>query len=83
MRSVKRSVYRLFNCCREELLQYVNLQGGHALGEYTTSDEAIAGQVDVLLDVICPESEDPDFCMENLPALWGALSKAIFSEYWQ
>merc|ERR1719516_3333 len=28
-------------------------EGGAALGEYTTSDEAIAGQVEVLLGAIC------------------------------
>merc|ERR1712021_252455 len=41
-----------------------------ALSAYTTSEEAIAGQVDVLVGVICPETEDPDFCTENLPAFW-------------
>merc|ERR1711892_1528889 len=43
-------------------------EGSQALSDYTTSEEATAGQVDILVGVICPETEDPDFCSENLPA---------------
>merc|ERR1712098_595895 len=57
-------------------------EGAHALGDYTTSPEAIQGQVDILIGVICPGAPDPDFCMENFPSFWGALSSVIFEEFW-
>ena len=46
------------------------------MGAFASTDSAIASQVDILAEV-CPQAEDSEFCLENLPGFWAMLSPII------
>ena len=45
----------------------------------TTSEEGIAEQVDILLAQVCPQVENAEECVAELPAFWGKLSPVLWS----
>ena len=47
------------------------------MGAFGSTPNAIAGQVDILLAEVCPQTEDPERCLERLPAFWASLSVLI------
>merc|ERR1712002_1304624 len=53
---------------------------GHALGEATTTEEAIEWQTLLLVAEFCPEADDPAACEQQLPPFWTALVKIIYPE---
>ena len=36
-------------------------------------------QVELLVAEVCPQAENPDICMEQLPAFWSALAPIMWS----
>merc|ERR1711913_210859 len=52
------------------------------LGMYLSSEESIARQVDILLAEICPQAEDPEACMEGLPAFWEKVAMMLWPGYY-
>merc|ERR1712180_386021 len=54
-----------------------------ALGTYTTSADALAQESDILVDELCPEADDPDTCVKELPGLWAAMAPYIFPEHYK
>merc|ERR1711923_475309 len=57
-------------------------EGEAALAEFTTSDDAIAAQTEILLAELCPTAEDPDLCVEKLPKFWAELDRIIMPVHW-
>merc|ERR1711892_238762 len=54
------------------------VEGGAALGAFASSESAVHNQVDVLLADVCPQAQDADLCLQDLPAFWAQLSPIIF-----
>merc|ERR1719397_655312 len=44
-----------------------------------TDPEDIRQQVELLVAEVCPQAENPDICMEQLPAFWSALAPIMWS----
>ena len=36
-------------------------------------------KIELLLAEVCPQAEDPDMCVEQLPAFWSALAPIMWS----
>ena len=43
-------------------------EGGAAVGAFASSEDAIAAQVEVLLEYVCPQAPEELACQENLPS---------------
>ena len=41
--------------------------------------ELTPSQIELLLAEVCPQAEDPDMCVEQLPAFWSALAPIMWS----
>merc|ERR1711872_897210 len=54
-----------------------------ALGTYTTSADALAQESDILVAELCPQADDPDTCVKELPGLWAAMAPYIFPEHYK
>ena len=52
-------------------------EGGNILGAITSSDSDIANQIGLFLSEICPQADDFDFCVENLPTFWSQICKIV------
>merc|ERR1712244_104472 len=52
------------------------------LGTYLSSEESIAKQVEILLAEVCPQAEDPEACMEGLPAFWESIAMMLWPGYY-
>ena len=52
-------------------------EGGAALGELASSEDAITVQVDLLLAEVCPLASDVNVCVEQLPQFWSLLAPII------
>merc|ERR1712083_1058483 len=52
------------------------------LGMYLSSEESIAKQVEILLAEICPQAEDPDFCVAGLPDFWMKIAMMLWPGYY-
>merc|ERR1711915_1123313 len=52
-------------------------EGGAALGELASSEDAITLQVDLLLAEVCPLASDVNVCVEQLPQFWSLLAPII------
>merc|ERR1712244_106929 len=52
------------------------------LGMYLSSEESIAKQVEILLAEVCPQAEDPEACMEGLPAFWESIAMMLWPGYY-
>jgi hypothetical protein len=53
-----------------------------AISAFSTSQEGIARQVDVLLSKVCPKSSNPEECLEGLPAFWTEIAQGLWPEYY-
>ena len=53
-----------------------------AISAFSTSQEGIARQVDVLLSKVCPKSSNPEECLEELPAFWTEIAQGLWPEYY-
>merc|ERR1712001_438086 len=52
------------------------------LGMYLSSEESIAKQVEILLAEVCPQADDPEACMEGLPAFWKSIAMMLWPGYY-
>merc|ERR1712088_844914 len=52
------------------------------LGMYLSSEESIAKQVEILLAEVCPGAQDPDACVEKLPAFWSQIASMLWPGYY-
>merc|ERR1712210_415716 len=52
------------------------------LGMYLSSAESISGQVEILLANVCPQAEDPEACVEGLPAFWEKIAMMLWPGYY-
>merc|ERR1712037_857542 len=52
------------------------------LGMYLSSEESISGQVEILLANVCPQAEDPEACVEGLPAFWEKIAMMLWPGYY-
>ena len=55
----------------------------NSISAYLTSEDSLAKQVDILLAEVCPQAEDADFCVENLPDFWRRISMVLWPGYYQ
>jgi len=55
----------------------------NSISAYLTSEDSLAKQVDILLAEVCPQAEDADFCLENLPDFWRRISMVLWPGYYQ
>jgi hypothetical protein len=53
------------------------------LVEITTEEGSLDAQTEILMAEMCPQTPDPETCVENLPWFWPALGKVILSEHWK
>lgn len=51
------------------------------LSAYLTSEESVGNQVDILLAQVCPRAENPEECVEELPAFWGQIVSVLWPGY--
>merc|ERR1719347_1818962 len=54
------------------------VEGGAALGAFASSDTAVASQADLLLGELCPQADDPDFCVEIFQNFGACLREKYF-----
>merc|ERR1712055_1161851 len=54
-----------------------------ALATYLSSEESIDNQVAILLAEVCPQAENPDECLEQLPAFWAKVAGVLWPGYYQ
>merc|ERR1711970_763491 len=54
-----------------------------ALATTLTSEESIDNQVAILLAEVCPQAENPDECLEQLPAFWAKVAGVLWPGYYQ
>merc|ERR1719347_1398601 len=47
-----------------------------------TSDDSVEMQVRILLSEVCPQSENPDECVEKLPDFWGRVAAVLWPGYY-
>merc|ERR1711982_83283 len=47
-----------------------------------TSDDSLEMQVRILLSEVCPQSENPDECVEKLPDFWGRVAAVLWPGYY-
>ena len=52
------------------------------ISDYLTSPEILDYQVGVLLSQICPQAENPDECVLQLPAFWNKIAMVIWPWYY-
>ena len=58
-------------------------EGGAAVGAFASSEDAIAAQVAVLLEYVCPQAPEELACQENLPSFWGQIGTILFPEHYR
>ena len=54
-----------------------------AISANLTSQESIAQQVEVILSKVCPESFNPEKCLEELPEFWAEIAQVLWPEYYK
>ena len=52
------------------------------ISNYLTGVESIDNQVEILLAEVCPRTEDPENCVEKLPAFWGLVAPVLWAGYY-
>lgn len=53
-------------------------EGGTRVGEFLSSQENIQGELVILLKEVCPQHQDPDYCLEMLPDIWSVLGPLVW-----
>ena len=56
-------------------------EGGPAVGEFLSAEESISLQIGVLLEAVCPQHSDPQYCVDRLPELWSNVGPVIWKEH--
>lgn len=51
------------------------------IGSYLSSEESVGKQVEVLVAVVCPEADNPEECVELLPAFWAKIAMLVWPGY--
>ena len=54
----------------------------NSIAAFLTSEESIAKQVDILLAEVCPQTENPDGCLEGLPGFWNKIAMVLWPGYY-
>ena len=54
----------------------------NSISAYLTSEESLAKQVDILLAEVCPQTENPDGCLEGLPDFWNSIAMLLWPGYY-
>ena len=57
-------------------------EGANGLAAFTTTDSAIAGQVDLFIAELCPQFEDVELCVEKMPGFWPEVARTILPVHW-
>merc|ERR1712123_331062 len=52
------------------------------ISAYLTAEESVSNQVEILLAEACPRTEDPETCVEKLPAFWGQVAAVLWPGYY-
>merc|ERR1712123_42634 len=52
------------------------------ISAYLTAEESVSNQVEILLAEVCPRTEDPETCVEKLPAFWGQVANVMWPLYY-
>ena len=53
-----------------------------ALAAYSTSEDSIQRQVDLLLAEVCPVASNVDECVEQLPEFWTKIANILWPAYY-
>lgn len=51
------------------------------IANYLSGQDSIDRQVEILLAEVCPQSENPDECVEKLPEFWGRVAMVLWPGY--
>ena len=51
------------------------------IANYLSGQDSIDRQVGILVAEVCPQSENPDECVENLPEFWGRVAMVLWPGY--
>ena len=54
----------------------------NSIAAYLTSGESLNKQVDILLAEVCPLSENPEECVEELPDFWIGVALMLWPGYY-
>ena len=54
----------------------------NSIAAYLTSEESLAKQVDILLAEVCPQTENPDGCLDGLPDFWNSIAMLLWPGYY-
>ena len=54
----------------------------NTLATYLSGQESIDNQVEILLAEVCPRTDNPDDCVEKLPAFWNQIAMVLWPGYW-
>ena len=49
----------------------------NSIAAYLTSEESVAKQVDVLLAEVCPQTQNPEECLNGLPESWQRVAMVL------
>lgn len=50
------------------------------LNKFLMSEAAIAGETQLIKEVICPDLDDPKGCEKGVDAWWGKMATAVFGD---
>merc|ERR1712209_8207 len=53
-----------------------------AVGDFLSADYNIASEVAILIEQLCPQHPDPEYCAANMPAFWGTIGPIVWKEHW-
>ena len=52
------------------------------IATFLTGQASIDTQIEVLLAEVCPQAENPDECLEQLPAFWTKIALVLWPGYY-
>merc|ERR1712002_53117 len=53
------------------------------LATYTTTDDALDRQNEILVADLCPQAPDPEKCVQDLPGFWDSMAIYIFPGHYK
>ena len=57
-------------------------EAGTAVPAFLSSPENIAAEVAILIDQVCPQHPDPEFCGTVMPTFWGTIGPVVWAGHW-
>ena len=48
---------------------------------YLTTEDSVNRQVEILVTGVCPQLDDADTCVANLPEFWGQIASVLWPGY--